>query len=70
MDVRVECRSESSYAGRPIAVHWQDQRLEVLEVLASWREPGRIYYRVRLEPEQIFELAYDEDNDNWQAKEL
>jgi len=70
MSVRVECRSESSYAGRPIAVHWQERRLEVREVLASWREPGRIHFRVRLEPEQVFELAYDEASDSWQAKEL
>ena len=70
MIVRVECRSEASYAGRPIALHWQEERLEVQEVLASWREPGRLHYRVRLEPRRVFDLAYDEVNDCWQADEL
>ena len=62
---QVECHSEATYAERPTAVNWQGQRLLVSEVLASWRVPEGVRFRVRTEDDQIFELVYDEASDIW-----
>ncbi len=70
MNNLVECRSESSYAQRPTAVHWQGQRLEVRDLLASWREPWGMRFRVRLDEDQVFELAYDQSLDDWSITPL
>jgi hypothetical protein len=63
----VECRSDSDYAGRPVAVYWQGERLEVQEVLARWRTPGGIWFRVTAGRGQVFELCYDEGADAWRV---
>jgi hypothetical protein len=65
MDEPVECRSEVTYAERPTAVNWQGQRLLVSEVLASWRVPEGVRFRVRTENDQVFELDYNEASDIW-----
>jgi hypothetical protein len=65
MDEQVECRSEVTYAERPTAVNWQGQRLLVREVLASWRVPEGMRFRVRTDDDQVFELVFDEASDVW-----
>jgi hypothetical protein len=65
MNDRVECRSETSYAERPTAVHWQGRRLEVQQVIARWREPWGVRFRVRLDDERILDLAYHQAGDTW-----
>jgi len=66
----VECRSEVAYAERPVALHWQGQRLPVSEVLATWRIPGGMRFRVCTEGGQVFELDYDEADDEWRVSLL
>jgi hypothetical protein len=61
----VECRSDTSYAERPMAFYWQGQRLVVAALLASWRTPQEKWFRVSLPDGQIFELGYSEDLDRW-----
>jgi hypothetical protein len=61
----VECRSDYSYAGRPVAFYWQGQRLKVATLLSSWRTPHEKWFRVSLPDGQIFELGYSEDLDRW-----
>ena len=65
----VECRSEANYADRPTALYWLGQRLTVVEVIASWRGPEGIHFRVRTHDDQVFVLSYDEAGDTWQVKE-
>lgn len=65
----VECRSDSEYAERPIALYWQGQRLPVSEILARWRTPEGKYFRVRTEDLQIFELFYAERLGEWQIRQ-
>jgi hypothetical protein len=65
----VECRSDSEYAERPIALHWQEQRLEIVEILSRWRSPAGKYFRVRTVDNQIFELTYNETADRWQIQQ-
>jgi hypothetical protein len=63
--MRVECRSDTEYAERPIALHWQEQRLEIIEILSRWRTPAGKGFRVRTTDDQIFELIYNEITADW-----
>ena len=61
----VECRSDNEYAGRPRALYWEGQRLEIESVLTSWRTPQGKCFRVRLRDGREFELDYNEMSDGW-----
>lgn len=65
MPDQVECHSGYKYADRPTAIFWQDQRLEVVDILGRWRTPGILYFRVITTNEQSFDLSYDEHADVW-----
>jgi hypothetical protein len=67
--MRVECRSDSEYAERPIALYWQEQRLEIVEILSRWRTPAGKGFRVRTADDQIFELIYNEISADWQIQQ-
>ena len=64
---RVECHSGYAYAERPLAVHWEGQRLEVTAIEAEWRTPTGRSFRVRTQSGQRFELTYAELDDRWQV---
>jgi hypothetical protein len=61
----VECRSDTEFAERPLAVTWQGQRFEIAEILARWRGPGEKGFRVKTTTGQAFELSYREVPDEW-----
>lgn len=61
----VECHSGYTYAERPTALQWENQRLEISEILAEWRIPGGHCFRVRSEDNRSFELFYGELYDEW-----
>jgi hypothetical protein len=66
---KVECRSSSTYAERPLAFYWQGQRLEVERILARWRTPATSCFRVLARGDQgTFELQYDESADAWRIQ--
>jgi hypothetical protein len=66
---RVECRSNSTYAERPLAFYWQGQRLEVERILARWRTPTANCFRVLVRGNPgTFELQYDEITDAWRIE--
>jgi hypothetical protein len=65
-DTRVECRSEFAYAEKPVAVHWQGERLVIAAILESARTPAGRLFRVRTVDGQEFELHYHEAVDEWQ----
>jgi hypothetical protein len=67
--MRVECRSDSEYAERPVALYWQEQRLEIAEILSRWRAPAGKGFRVRTTDDQIFELIYNEIAADWQIQQ-
>jgi hypothetical protein len=70
MSDRVICRSDHAYIGDPLAFYWQDQRLEVSEVLLQNRTPTGYTFRVRTVESGIFELRYDLDTDQWSVEQL
>ena len=61
----VECRSDSTYAERPLSLVWEGQRLEIAEILSRWRGPGEKGFRVQTVGGQIFEITYREIPDEW-----
>jgi hypothetical protein len=61
----VECYSGSTYAERPVAVHWQGQRLVVEQVLRSWRTPVGIGFDVIVTGGHTLVLDYCTANDLW-----
>ena len=66
----VECRSDSEYADRPLALLWEGKRLEIAEILASWRGPGEKGFRVKTTDGQAFELAYRQLPDEWHIQPI
>jgi hypothetical protein len=67
---RVICRSDHDYIGYPLAFYWQDQRLDVSEVLVQNRTPTGYSFRVATQDSGIFELVYNLDNDQWSIQQL
>jgi hypothetical protein len=66
----VECHSGYEYAERPIALHWEGERLEIAAIEAEWRIPGGHCFRVRTRDERVFELFYGELYDEWRINPL
>ena len=67
MKQAVECYSGATYAERPVAVHWQGQRLVVEQVLRSWRTPVGTGFDVILAGGHRLVLEYSEVNESWTA---
>jgi len=65
----VECRSDTEYAERPIALYWQEQRLEIVEILSRWRTPDGKRFRVRTADGQFFELTYNQVENLWDIRQ-
>ncbi len=65
---QVKCHSGYEYAQRPVAFSWEGERLDVEEIIASWRHPEGKCFRVQTDSEQVFELCYNENLDIWSIK--
>jgi hypothetical protein len=61
----VECRSDSEYAERPVAIRWQGQRLEVVEILGRWRTPNGKRFLVRTVQQGLFEISFSITENQW-----
>ncbi|HVM70944.1 MAG TPA: pyridoxal phosphate-dependent aminotransferase [Anaerolineales bacterium] len=66
----VECHSGFTYADRPTALTWKNQRLEIVEIPIQWRSPQARHFRVRTNNGLEFELSYQEEGDEWQITQL
>lgn len=62
----VVCRSEYTYAERPVFFVWAGNRYHIKRIEAEWRTPQGKEFRVRSNGEEIFDLFYIEDYDEWQ----
>jgi hypothetical protein len=67
---RVEVRSDHDYTGRPLAFYWQEQRLEVSQVLVEYRTPQGYSYQVQTASSGIFRLDYDTNTQEWTVQPL
>lgn len=66
----VECHSGYEYAERPIALHWEGQRLPIRAIQDEWRIPGGKKFCVQVEDGRIFELFYGELYDDWRIHQI
>ncbi|MGA2489667.1 MAG: hypothetical protein ABSF99_05705 [Anaerolineales bacterium] len=66
----VECHSGFTYADRPVALTWEGQRLEIVQILAEWRSTEIKHFRVRTSDGQVFVLAYSQTTDEWQIQQI
>jgi hypothetical protein len=69
MELIVECYSGHTYAQEPRAFTWHGERHVVQAVERVWRTPEGPHFLVRTEDGGFFELAYDEAEDVWSARE-
>ena len=66
----VECHSGFTYADKPVALRWENRRLEITGITAHWRSPEARHFRVYTTTGQEFELSYREADNEWQIMEL
>ncbi len=67
MKVKVDCHSGYAYPERPVAVQFDDDKFEILEVISEWRTPRGKHFLVRLPDKRDIELVFDEESNVWQA---
>jgi hypothetical protein len=65
MEDSVECRSESSYPEKPVALTWEGTRHEVETITDRWNSPQGNHFRVRTDDGLVFELVYMTATDAW-----
>jgi hypothetical protein len=63
--IEVKCYSGHTYAQRPESFFWQDEEHKVSRIESEWLEPGSRCFRVITEDEKLFELCYNEAQDEW-----
>jgi len=61
----VECRSDSTFAERPLSLTWQGYKYEIAEIISRWRGPAEKGFRVKTTDGQAFEITYREIPDEW-----
>ena len=61
----VECRSDSSFAERPLSLTWDGNQYEIAEIVSRWRGPTEKGFRVKTTNGQAFDLTYREFPDEW-----
>ena len=66
----VECLSDSEYADRPLRFTWGGRRLDISEILGSWRGPAEKGFYIKTTEGLAFELIYREDPDDWLIRPL
>jgi hypothetical protein len=70
MQTKVKCYSGYIYPEEPRSFIWQEKELIVKSIETAWREPSRRLFRVITEDGGLFELCYNETDDQWSAIQL
>lgn len=63
--IEVEAYAGASYPQRPSAVWWEGERLEVEQVIRSWRTPDALHFRVELQILGETTLSYNYQSEAW-----
>jgi len=69
-NLKVDCYSGHTYAERPKSFLWEGMKYEVEEIEKSWQEPGESHFQVRTRDNKLFQLCYNEAQDQWSLIEL
>ena len=62
--LQVKCYSGHTYAQRPESF-WLDKEYKISRIEDEWQEPSKKFFRVLTEDEMLFELCYNEAQDQW-----
>jgi hypothetical protein len=65
MEDSVECRSESSYPEKPVALTWEGMRREVDAILSRSRDPQGYRFQVRTTDGLVFDIEFTLATDAW-----
>lgn len=65
----VRCWASSRAAERPLSFLLGENEIKVRAVLATWREPDYLYFKVETDDGRIYVLRHHEYEDLWQVKE-
>ena len=68
--VQVKCYSGYIYAQEPQSFIWQEKENRIESIEKAWQEPGKRLFKAVTEDGKLFELCYNETNDQWSAIEL
>jgi hypothetical protein len=68
--VQVKCYSGYIYAQEPQSFVWQEKGNRIKSIEKAWQEPGKRLFKAVTEDGKLFELCYNETNDQWSAIEL
>jgi hypothetical protein len=68
--VQVKCYSGYIYAQEPQSFIWQEKENRIESIEKAWQEPGKRLFRAVTEDGKLFELCYNEPDDQWSAIEL
>jgi len=66
----VQCYAGAGYPERPRSFFWEGQQWSVKVVERQWRTPEHLFFCVRVESGQRFELVYDLAADSWEIRAL
>lgn len=66
----VECYSSAKYGERPTALVFEEARLDITEIIKSWRIPSGMVFQVQTANNRTFELIYDENSDQWSFRSI
>jgi tryptophan 2,3-dioxygenase len=68
--LKVNCYSGQTYAERPKSFIWEGVEYEVEKIEKEWREPQERHFQVRTKDNKLFQLCYNEPQDQWSLSEL
>ena len=68
-NLKVNCYSGHTYAERPVSFLRQGIEYEVEGIERAWQEPGERHFLVRTKDNKLFQLCYNETEDQWSLTE-
>ena len=66
----VKCYSGRIYAEEPRSFQWEGVEYEVAEIERAWQEPGERHFLVKTKDNKLFQLCYNETEQQWSLTEL
>jgi len=63
--IHVEARFREDGEILPLVFVWEDHRFSVLALGRQWQEGQSRHFLVMTSGEQVFEIAYNEEEGNW-----
>ena len=68
--IKVNCYSGHTYAEQPRSFLWEGIEREVEKIEKAWLEPGERHFQIRTKDNKLFQLCYNETEDQWSLIEV